>query len=420
MTKRAGISRRVFIAFGGFTLLISLIYSCISIMVAYAVEDAVLAKILSLEADYIKSSFSATGKLAEPRVNYIRIYASSDQAPAVVSSILRKSPERREIFTDTGTHYHVQYVNLNENHRPLLVAEVTPLLIVSNMSVDILILLICALLTTLTLSLFLAYRISQRTIRPVKDLSSELMNQRMLDADIALSHVHSDREIAYLADTIEQSLNQLRQAVQRESDFNRDVSHELRTPLTVIKNVLTLSQSRNLTADEKTQLEDSAHKLDKILSTLLALARAESITRESFPLRPLMEDCILQLHDLSEKLDFPIELQLNDSFRVEANQQLLGLLISNLLNNAMQHASKPGLSIRLENNQIRFENQVDTAPADNITIAGVKQSASSGMGQGLYLVSRIVDALNWQYEIASTEDRYCFILIPTLPGQLEK
>ncbi len=420
MNSKAGISRRVFVAFGSFTLLISLLYSGISIIVAYAVEDAVLEKMLVLEADYMQRTFEESGTLPAPRVEYIKTYASVDSAPDAVASVLRESPQRREIFSNNGAHYHIRYLNLKGNKSPLLIADVTPLLIVSNLSSSIFLLLAGALLATLALSLFLAYRISQRTIKPVKDLASELMSLENTNADINLSHIHSDREIAYLANTIEQTLKQLRQAVQRESDFNRDVSHELRTPLTVIKNILALSQNRDLTVEEKRQLEGSADELDQILVTLLALARAESVATESFRLRALMEDCILQLHHLSEKHDFPVELQLDDSFCVDGNRQLIGLLISNLLNNAIQHASKPGLSIRQDNNQIRFENTISSAPADNITVSGVKQSSSRGIGQGLYLVSRIVDALNWKYEIASNEHSYCFILIPILAAQVEK
>ena len=412
MKIRRSISSRVFLTFGSFTLLLSLIYAAISIIVAYAVEDAVLQRILDQEVGFLEQAFQNNGELLAPRVDYIRTYTSLAKAPEAIRSVLEKSPQRREIFTDSGVHYHVEYLDIESGNKPLLVAEVTPLLVVSNVSRDIFIILVLALLAGLLLAVGLAYRISQRTTRPVKDLASQLENIADSSVDPQLSHIDADRELHFLAQTMEQTLARLRQAVQRETDFNRDVSHELRTPLTVIKNTLALAKQRELSAEDFGELDDSVSKLDQIVITLLALARSESVSTESFRLRPLMEDCLLELHTLMEEGNFTVDLQLEDTFSVSGNQQLLRLLISNLLTNAMQHASEAHLDIHLVNNELLFENQFSKMPESELTKAGVKASDSTGLGQGLYLVDRIVDALDWEYRISRSLDRYCFILVP--------
>ena len=412
MKPRRSISRRVFLTFGSFTLLLSLLYSAVSIIVAYAVEDAVLERILDQEVHHLEQAFRENGELLAPRVDYIKTYTALAQAPGEIRKVLEDSPHRREIFTNSGTHYHVQYLDLDDETRPLLVAEVTPLLVVSNVSENILVILIITLLVGLLISVGLAYRITLRTTRPVQDLAAELKNIADKTEAPLLSHIDADQELHYLAQTMEQSLSQLKSAIQRETDFNRDVSHELRTPLTVIKNTLALGKQRSLTTEDFRELDDSVSKLDQIVITLLALARSESVSLESFRLRPVMEECILELHTLMEELGFSVDLQLDDAFIVSGNQQLLRLLISNLLTNAMQHASKAHLDVFLENNELHFENDFSEMPEKELTEAGVRATGSPGLGQGLYLVSRIVDALDWEYRINKTGRRYSFILIP--------
>ncbi len=406
------IEHRVFLIFGSFALVLSLIYSGTSILIAYVVEDALLDKIVAIEAEFIQRNYQSTGTLVSPRVDYMSLYAAVDQAPLPVKQALLKTPKANEVFTDSNVHYHIQYLDIDVQKKPLLVAEVTPLLIVTNVSGDIFLLMILVLVLGLVLSLCLAYAIARRTTKPIKVLAGEVMTQRQQDDPLVLSSTRAEDEIGYLARTIENTLNNLKSAVLRESEFTRDVSHELRTPLTVIKNTLALGKQRDWTQDDVYQLNNSANKMDKTVTILLALARAESVELETFPLRPLLEECILSQHHRTSDLKFNIELDLPDQFEVLANPQLVTLLANNLIENAIEHASRPELTIRLLDEQLLFENPTDRNIEENIIEPQVKDPASPGLGQGLFLVSRIIGALKWEFKIASREHNYCFLIAP--------
>ena len=404
------IERKVFLIFGSFALLLSLLYSAVCILVAYVVEDTVLERVVALEAGYLEKSYQLTGEIIAPRVDYMSVYTQINEAPKAVVLALANSPKSREVFTESDVHYHIQYLQIDTLEQPLLVAEVTPLLVVTNVSNEILFLFIVALILGLILSTCLAYLVARRTTKPVQSLAGEVMAQQIQNDPLSLSSAHSQDEIGYLARTIQNSFNNLKSALKREGEFTRDVSHELRTPLTVMKNTLALGQQRPWTDEDVNQMNASVAKMDQTVSTLLTLARAESLQADTLLLRPLLENTILELHHKLNILHFDISLEVSDHFKITANPQLADLLIGNLIENAIEHASRPVLTIRLENHQLIFENPTDKPVAQNVVEPNIKRPNSEGFGQGLYLVSRIIEALKWNFKIESNDGNFNFLI----------
>ena len=401
---------RVFLLFGGFTLVLSLAYSGISIMVAYAVEDSVLDAVVEQESAYIEDSYSESGELVEPRVNYMQVYADLEAAPRIIRDTLVKNPRAREVFTDDDRHYHVKYLALERAAPALLVAEVTPLLIVSNLSFEIILLLMLILLAGLITAVWMAYRIAGYTTQPVQELAATVSGNEQTDEPVALPGTDSGDELAYLASTIEQSLNHLKLALKRESDFTRDVSHELRTPLTVIKNVLALAEQRPVSTQDRQQLEQASRQIERTVETLLTLAREESLDLERLAIRSLIEDCFLAIHQEPGGNEFKLDLDVPGDLKLDANRQLLNLLFNNLLENAIQHASEPGLRIFLQGDALVLENPMQGELVDNIFKQDKKGLSSRGLGHGLYLVERIVDTLGWRCHASLEQGQYQFHL----------
>ena len=400
----------MFLIFGSFTVVLSLAYSGISIMVAYAVEDSVLDAVIETESAFIEGIYSDTGELAEPRVNYMKLYPELEMAPRVIRDTLQKNPQAREVFTDDDRHYHVKYLALENTAPALLVAEVTPLLIVSNLSFEIILLLLLILLTGMLIAVWLAYRIAGYTTQPVQVLAEKVLENETTIGPVVLPGTSGGDELAYLASTIERSLNHLKIALKRESDFTRDVSHELRTPLTVIKNVLALAEQRPVSEQDRLQLDNATRQIEKIVETLLTLAREESLELKTLRVRPLIEESFLAIEQNPETDEFQLDLDVPDSFELKANPQLLSLLFNNLTENAIQHASDTSLRIFLRDEELIFENPMQGELAHNIFQQHEKSPGSSGFGHGLYLVERIVDTLGWQCHAQLEQGQYQFHL----------
>ncbi|WDE03598.1 HAMP domain-containing histidine kinase [Thalassomonas viridans] len=419
MKIKNSIKRRVFLVFGGFTLGLSLMFAGVSIVIAFVVEDEILARVIAEEARYIEQVFRERGELVQPGADYMRLYLSSELAPKEVAAALKDVPQTdnrsREIFTDHQAHYHTQWLNLAENRHALLVAEVSSLLLISNLPSDLVVFFVVVLVLALLLSLWLAYRISSRTTEPVLTLTRQVMAQQEHGTPIARELMDTEDETGFLAQTIARALAELNSAVKREAAFNRDVSHELRTPLTVLNNTLALADLRALGDKDIAQLKGAGEKMKQIVSTLLALARAESMSVEAIRLRPLMEECVLGIQDKLSTTGFEIHLDIPDNYRLSANPRLLVLLINNLMENALAHSSEPHLLIRAEQACLLFENAVKEPVSNDVTQPRVKQENSQGIGQGLYLVRRIIESLHWDFRLDNRAGFYRFIVC--LPKQ---
>jgi signal transduction histidine kinase len=424
MTLSNSIQTKVFVIFGGFTLLLSVIYWSMSILIGYIVEDEILEKVLRLEADYIQQSYRENpSRIVAPRVDYVTLYLSQERAPLAIKQALSDYPNETEVFVSKTEHYHIQHLYLAEKYHSLLVAEVSPLLTVTNVSRGLIVLFFGIFIVTLALALWLAYRLALRTTRPITLLAREVEQQHInptlpsnsKQPSFDLSGTEQKDEIGFLATTLQNTLGELNDSIKRESDFNRDISHELRTPLTVLNNTLSLAKQRPLSASDLQQLNDSTDTMNQLVTTLLALARAETINKEPVNLCGALEQCVIDLqHKMTEPL-FDVNLEIDQHFSVVTNQQLLTLLINNLIENAIAHASSNHLTIRLDladrqSPRLIFENSIDQPLSDDITNPQVKSEASQGFGQGLYLVNRVIEALHWSFTITDESDCFQFVI----------
>lgn len=414
MNFSQGIVRRVFIIFGSFTLFLTLIYTGMNTMVAFVIEDEVLEKVLAYEAKVIEDTFKKEGAVIQPRVDYMKLYLDPELAPEEIAKAYKEKTLESEVFTTDDRHYHIQFLYLDKEHTAILVAEVTPFLVVSNAFRSVIIMFPLVSITALLLSLWLAYRIAKITTKPISTLAKEVMLQQGQIESPSFSAQQSVDEIGYLANTIELALTELKETLKREGEFNRDVSHELRTPLTVLNNTLALAETRIISPVDIKQMNDSVNQMNHIVTTLLTLARSESIEYEKLNLRALLEDCILSLHHKLSEKQININLNIASDYVLKANKQLVILLVNNLIENAIKYASSNELLIRLENNRLLFENEISQkiAPSamNKLTEQKIKQSDSQGFGQGLYLVERILENMNWQFEIKSDEKSFQFAI----------
>jgi signal transduction histidine kinase len=153
--------------------------------------------------------------------------------------------------------------------------------------------------------------------------------------------------------------------------------------------------------------------MQNTVSVLLALARAESIEQKPFDLRQLLENCILALHHRISEKHFQIDLDLPNNYRTLGNSDLTGLLINNLVNNAIQHASRPELRIYANGDALVFENPAGEPIDIDITLlAGEKGAHSDGIGQGLFLTRRILTALDWSFATGCNHGIFKFSVYP--------
>jgi len=236
----------------------------------------------------------------------------------------------------------------------------------------------------------------RRGLLPLQRLSGKIA---ALDVDSGQTLVPQQpyRELGVTVQSINALVLRLQAQIGRERRFAADVAHELRTPLTAL--VLQARLARHGPAAEQAQalqsVEQGALRAGRILSQLLDLARAQSMTGDqSEP----VDLCALALRVVSEhaalahELGQDIALEAPESLALPGQATLLELALRNLVDNALRH-NPAGTYVEV---------RVACDGAGQVTLsvsddggdfsAACTSGLDTGLGIGLTLVERIAQS----------------------------
>jgi len=228
-------------------------------------------------------------------------------------------------------------------------------------------------------------------------------------------------EMADLAQALNDMLDRLEQDFQRLSEFSSDLAHELRTP---ISNLLTQTQvilsSQRDVASYRDVLASNAEELQRLarmVSDMLFLAKAEHGLMLPSKERIALDDEVRALFDFYDALadEKGIALQLSGQASVLGDRLMLRRAISNLLSNALRHASTHStvsVTLGLGDNAVRLNvrNQGAAIAPDILPrlfdrfFRADKARAhqeSDGVGLGLSITQAIVHAHGGKIQASS-------------------
>ncbi len=147
-------------------------------------------------------------------------------------------------------------------------------------------------------------------------------------------------ELRPLADAFDHLLARLDAATAGVRRFTADASHQMRTPLAVLKVQVALARRGEPRA--LGEIADAADRLERLVTQLLALARAEeagaSPPLEQVDLREVLIAVISRR--IAQAIDAGVEVQLDapaDDVVIAGHRTLLFEIVSNLLDNAIRY-----------------------------------------------------------------------------------
>ena len=278
-----------------------------------------------------------------------------------------------------------------------------------------------------TLLAFIAgLHVARRAMRPIAGLTRAAREvARTRNPDITLSKPRANDEVADLAHTFEDMLQELSAAhggteatLARQREFVADASHELRTPLTSILANLELLESE-LDGERREMAESalrSSRRMRRLVGDLLLLARADAgreVPALPVDLSAVAREAAAEAGALSS--DHPVSLDLPGAVTVSGVADDLHRLAGNLIENALLH-TPPGtpvtVSLRREGDSAVLE-VADRGPGVPERLrervferfaSGAGDGASGrGSGLGLAIVKAVADAHGGRVELSEAD-----------------
>ena len=271
---------------------------------------------------------------------------------------------------------------------------------------------------------FIARFIAGRSIKPISSIikTSNIITKDNLTSRIPLPQ--NKDELFVLSQTINNLLDRIETAIEREKQFTSDASHELRTPLTVIKGTLEvlIRKPRNPAEyEEKINFcVKEVNRLNHLVDQLLLLARFENQTQtlklENVYLNALFLDTIARYSSSIQAKKINVLTEFSQDFYLKTDNYLFSIIINNLISNAVKYSNSNGnLTVRIFNNDAKVEcHIIDSGigiPKENLERIfnpfyrsnATDHPEIKGTGLGLSIVKRLCSLLSIEIRITSQE-----------------
>jgi signal transduction histidine kinase len=202
-------------------------------------------------------------------------------------------------------------------------------------------------------------------LRPITEMAARATEIPLAGLD-DLGHNERVDELGQLARAFNGLVGRLRTALQTQRQFMADASHELRTPVSIVRaaSEVALSRDHREEGDYRETLTivgDQARRLSRLVENMLVLARADA---GGYPLRPVdlyldevVTECCRAVDVLSKARRVTIHKGEWPEVPFRGDEELLGELVLNVLQNAVQHTPSGGavaVDIRREPAAVRI------------------------------------------------------------------
>ncbi len=153
-------------------------------------------------------------------------------------------------------------------------------------------------------------------------------------------------ELGHMASALNGLLERLEVSFRQSQQFTSEVSHELRTPLAALRSIgeagLLSEHDAGKYRDTIGSMLEEVARLTEMVDTLLTVARAESgaikLTRSTFSLMDMVQECVAIVRILAEDKMQTLTVDGNGEVDVYADRSFLRMAFVNLLDNAVKYS----------------------------------------------------------------------------------
>lgn len=240
-------------------------------------------------------------------------------------------------------------------------------------------------------------------------------------------------EIGALARSFNAMASELAETDRLRRDLVANVSHELRTPITALQVVLENLVDGVEPPDPETlrTMLAQVERLGRLVKQLLDLSRLEAgvvpLDRQPFDLEVLLEQAVRESQLSAPGVEMTVRVEPSD-LELEADQERLHQVVSNLVENAVRHSPTGGTvavsaSRRADRVTIEVSDEGPGIPDDEVARVferfyrhdSARSSRDGGAGLGLAIAKWIVDLHGGEIRPERREPHGCRMVV-TLPA----
>jgi two-component system OmpR family sensor kinase len=249
-----------------------------------------------------------------------------------------------------------------------------------------------------------------RNFLPIYDLKKKVIMFADGNYDFECTNKNKD-EVGALANEFNNAVKKIKKLRDSRQLFLRNIMHELKTPITKGKFVSELIEDTSY----KSSLENIFKRQEDLLEEF---SRIEKLSADELPLH-------IRSYQFEDILDFSLDILNHDDtqvikdispMKIEADFELFGTAIKNLLDNGIKYSIDSKVSITNSANEIFITNRANALEfplemyAQAYFLEGKKQKSSRGLGFGLFIVLSIIKLHNMKITYKRENDKNIFII----------
>lgn len=268
-------------------------------------------------------------------------------------------------------------------------------------------------LLLVALSVQLGRVLSHRLAEPLKRLADDVeqfdasTRGQRLPAHGESAQTTETRRIAEVFNAYSQRLDDF---IEREQHLTAMASHELRTPLAVLSGAAEVLEQR-LAGDEANRktlqrIREAALEMRDSVEAILELSRhAGDSAAQSCRADELVQALVLRQRDAAEARGLVVHCEVQ-AVTLKAHPQLVQILLSNLLGNALRHTARGEVRIHLSALELCITDSgsgIDARDLPRLMMPGGRgaHAASEGAGLGLYIARKVCERYGWSLSLSN-------------------